>query len=110
MIIFPTKHDIYLDQDGEKVAVVQSYISANVCGVYEIRLFKVYMIDVKRPLLSLNNFSLVAERQGKMIVYTGCKWKIREGLDGMTCETAYITAENRLEAQNENNEERQIEF
>lgn len=102
MICFPTSTDIYLEQDGEKVAAVQSYMASKGDDGYHIRLSRVYMIDVKRPLYSLNNFSLVIEKPGKIIVYTGCRWKsiTEEGtLDSMIYEKADIVAESREEAQ-----------
>ena len=102
MICFPTSYDIYLEQDGEKVATVQSYMASKENYGYHIRLSRVYMIDVKRPLYSLDNFSLVVEKPGKIIVYTGCRWKsfTEEGtLNGMICESADIIAESREEAQ-----------
>ncbi len=101
MIVLPTSTDIYLEQNGEKVATVQSYMASKGDGVYQIRLSRVYMIDVKRPLCSLDNFSLVVEKPGKIIVYTGCRWRsiTEEGtLDRMICESADIIAESREEA------------
>ena len=101
MIVLPTSTDIYLEQNGEKVATVQSYMASKGDGVYQIRLSRVYMIDVKRPLCSLDNFSLVVEKPGKIIVYTGCRWRsiAEEGtLDRMICESADIIAESREEA------------
>lgn len=102
MIGFPTSYDIYLEQDGEKVATVQSYMASKGDNGYKIRLSRVCVVDVKRPLYSLNNFSLVVEKPGKIIMYTGCRWKsiTEEGtLDSMICEKADIVAENREEAQ-----------
>ena len=101
MIVLPTSTDIYLEQNGAKVATVQSYMASKGDGVYQIRLSRVYMIDVKRPLCSLDNFSLVVEKPGKIIVYTGCRWRsiTEEGtLDRMICESADIIAESREEA------------
>jgi len=102
MIVFPTSYDIYLEKDGEKVATVQSYMASKGDDGFHIRLSRVYMIDVKRLLYSLDNFSLVVEKPEKIIVYTGCRWKsiTEEGtLDSMICETADIIAERREEAQ-----------
>ena len=102
MITFPTSCDIYLEKNGEKVATVQSYIASKGDDGYYIKLSRVYMIDVKRPLYSLGNFSLVVEKPGGIIVYTGCRWKsiTEEGtLNSMICETADIIAESREEAQ-----------
>ena len=102
MIVFPTNTDIYLEQDGEKVAVVQSYMASKRDDGYHIRLSRVYMIDVKQPLCSLSNFSLVVEKPGGVIVYTRCRWNpiTEEGtLDSMICESADIIAENREGAQ-----------
>lgn len=101
MIVLPTSTDIYLEQNGEKVATVQSYMASKGDGVYQIRLSRVYMIDVKRPLCSLDNFSLVVEKPGKIIVYTGCRWRSiteEKTLDRMICESADIIAESREEA------------
>lgn len=101
MIGFPTSTNIYLEQNGEKVATVQSYMASKRDDGYHIRLSRVYMIDVKRPLYFLDNFSLVVEKPGKIIVYTGCRWEsiIEEGtLDNMICDRADIIAESREEA------------
>lgn len=100
MILLPTSYDIYLEQNGEKVATVQSYMSSKGNDGYQIRLSRVYMLDVKRPLYCLDNFSLVVEKPGKIIVYTGCHWKsmTEETLDRMLCEKADIIAESREEA------------
>lgn len=102
MIVFPTSYDIYLEKNGEKVATVQSYMASKGDDGYQIRLSRVYMIDVRRPLYSLDNFSLVVEKPNKIIVYTGCRWKSitdERTLDSMICETADIIAERREEAQ-----------
>lgn len=104
MINFPTSYDIYLEQNGEKVATVQSYKAIKIDDGYQISLSKVYMLDVKRSLCCLDNFSLVVEKPGKIIVYTGCHWKLmtEEGQpDGMICEKTDIIAENRKEATND---------
>lgn len=102
MILLPTSYDIYLEQNGEKVATVQSYKAVKVDDGYQIHLSRVYMIDVRRPLYSLDNFSLVVEKPNKIIVYTGCRWKSitdERTLDRMICEKADIIAESREEAQ-----------
>ena len=102
MITFPTSSDIYLEQDGKKVASLQSYMASKGDDGYHIQLSRVYMIDVNRPLSSLDNFSLVIEKPGKIIVHTGCRWKsiTEEGtLDRMICDRADIIAESREEAQ-----------
>ena len=101
MILFPTSYDIYLEQNGEKVATVQSYMARKGDDGYQIRLFRIYMLDVKRPLCHLENFSLVVENPGKIIVYTGCHWKPAEEegtMDSLSCEKADIIAESREEA------------
>ena len=101
MIVFSTSYDIYLEKDGEKVAIVQSYMASKGDDGYQIRLSRVYMIDVRRPLYSLDNFSLVVEKPNKIIVYTGCRWKSITGegtLDSMICENVDIIAESREEA------------
>ena len=101
MILFSTSYDIYLEQSGEKVATVQSYMASKGDDGYQISLSRVYMLDVKRPLYHLDNFSLVVEKPGKIIVYNGCHWKsmTEEGQpDGMICEKTDIIAESREEA------------
>ena len=101
MILLPTSYDIYLEQNGKKVATVQSYMASKNADGYQIRLSRVYTLDVKRPLYCLDNFSLVVEKPGKIIVYTGCHWKsmTEEGQpDGMICDRVDIIAESREEA------------
>lgn len=101
MTSFPTSYDIYLEQDGEKVATVQGYMASKGDEGYHIQLSRVYVVDVKKPLYSLDNFSLVVEKPGGIIVYTGCRWKSiteEETFDTMICEMADIIAENREEA------------
>ena len=101
MILLPTSCDIYLEQNGEKVATVQSYTASKGADGYQIRLFRIYMLDVKRPLCCLDNFSLVAEKPDIIIVYTGCHWKSKTEsgmLGSMICESADIIAESREEA------------
>ena len=102
MILLPTSYDIYLEQNGEKVATVQSYMAHKGDDGYQIRLSRVYMLDVKRFLYCLDNFSLVVENPGKIIVYTGCHWKSKTEsgtLDSMICGSVDIIAEGREEAQ-----------
>lgn len=101
MINFPTSYDIYLEQNGEKVATVLSYMASKGNDGYQIRLSRVYMLDVKRSLYCLDNFSLVIEKPGKTIVYTGCHWKSKTEsgmLDSMICDRVDIIAESREEA------------
>ena len=101
MILLPTSYDIYLEQNGEKVAAVQSYMAYKGDDGYQIRLSRAYVHDVKRPLCRLDNFSFVVEKPGKIIVYTGCHWKsmTEEGQpDGMICEKTDIIAESREKA------------
>ena len=78
MIGFPTSYDIYLEQDGEKVATVQSYMASKGDNGYKIRLSRVYVVDVNRPLYSLDNFFLVVEKPEPNID-TLCWFDMEEG-------------------------------
>ncbi|MBR4953666.1 MAG: hypothetical protein IKV47_06170 [Oscillospiraceae bacterium] len=95
---FPTSSDIYLEADGKKVAVVQSYRAtakktertieafgeaepvATITNqpVYTIVLTRLYATDSAISdgisFYDLRDFSLVIVKPDKRIVYTGCNW------------------------------------
>ena len=95
---FPTSSDIYLEADGKKIAVVQSYKAtakksertieafgekepvATIANqpVYTIMLTRLYATDSAISdgisFYDLSDFSLVIAKPDKRIVYTGCNW------------------------------------
>ena len=124
MIGFPTSSDIYLEADGKKIAVVQSYRSRSkrtsrnveafgetepVCTIegqrsYTIELTRLYATDEAVTdgidFYSVTDFSLVIVKPDRRIVYTGCQWsQIEEKgtLGDMVAETVTITASKRVE-------------
>ena len=121
---FPTSSDIYLELDGKKIAVVQSYKAktkrtgksveafgesepvATIGGqrVYTIELTRLYATDEAVcdgiDFHALDEFSLVIVKPDRRIVYTGCKWaNIDESgeLGEMITEKLTLTAAKRVE-------------
>ena len=121
---FPTSSDIYLEADGKKVAVVQSYKAtakksertieafgeaepvATVANqpVYTIVLTRLYATDSAISdgisFYALNDFSLVIVKPDKRIVYTGCNWsEISESgeLSQNVAEKVTLVASGRVE-------------
>ena len=107
---FPTSSDIYLEANGKKIAVVQSYRAVSKRASKSIEAFgetepvatleghKTYTIELTRiyatdtaisdgiDFYSINDFSLVIAKPDRRIVYTGCQWAdIQE--DGQLGET-----------------------
>ena len=96
--IFPMSSDIYLEADGKKIAVVQSYSTkatrssreieafgesepvATIAGAsrYEIELSRLYATDEAISdgisFYDLEDFSLVIVKPDRRVVYTGCNW------------------------------------
>lgn len=96
---FPTSSDIYLEIDGVKVAVVQSYSAratktstsveafgesepvATVDGqtTHEIELTRLYATDEAVQdgisFYNLADFSLVICKPDRKVIYSGCQWK-----------------------------------
>ncbi len=124
MVGFPTSSDIYLEADGKKIAVVQSYKaratrssknieafgeSEPVCAIegqqkYTIELTRLYATDEAISdgidFYTIRDFSLVIVKPDRRIVYTGCQWsQIEEDgeLGEMIAETITITASKRVE-------------
>lgn len=97
-IAFPTSSDIYLEADGKKIAVVQSYKAtakrseqiieafgepepvATIASqlTYKIELTRLYATDEAISdgidFHSLSDFSLVIVKPDRRVVYTGCQW------------------------------------
>ena len=121
---FPTSSDIYLEVDGKKVAVVQSYTartsrsSRNVEAFGEdepvatipgprnhvLELTRLYATDEAiRDGINfhdLEDFSLVICKPDRKIIYSGCQWSgIDEDgeLGAMVVETITIAAAKRIE-------------
>ena len=122
---FPTSSDIYLEADGKKIAVVQSYrASAKRAGSRFIEAFgesepvaaiqgqKSYTLKLKRlyatesavtdgiDFYSLSDFSLVIVKPDRRIIYTGCQWSdiVESGeLGEMIAEEITVTASRRVE-------------
>jgi len=121
---FPTSSDIYLEVDGKKVAVVQSYAAkssrrssaveafgeaepvATIPGQrsHVIELTRLYATDEAiRDGINfhdLEDFSLVICKPDRRIIYAGCQWSdIAEtgALGAMVVEKITIVAAKRLE-------------
>lgn len=123
---FPTSSDIYLEVDGTKVAVVQSYSAkatksskaveafgevepvATVPGqtVHTLELKRLYATDEAIrdgiDFYSLSGFSMVICKPDRKVIYSDCQWsKIDEvgTLGDMVMETVTIVATKRIETE-----------
>lgn len=123
---FPTSSDIYLEVDGTKLAVVQSYSAkatksskaveafgevepvATVPGqtVHTLELKRLYATDEAIrdgiDFYSLSGFSLVICKPDRKVIYSDCQWsKIDEvgTLGDMVMETVTIVATKRIETE-----------
>lgn len=123
---FPTSSDIYLEVDGVKVAVVQSYSAratktsstveafgeaepvATVPGqtTHTLELTRLYATDEAIrdgiDFYSLNGFSLVICKPDRKVIYSDCQWSsISEtgNLGDMVLEKVGIVATKRLETE-----------
>ena len=123
---FPTSNDIYLEVDGVKVAVVQSYSAkatktsstieafgekqpvATVAGPikHELELTRLYATDeaIRDGInfYNLENFSLVICKPDKRIIYSDCQWSaISEAasLGDMVLEKVTVVASKRIETE-----------
>ena len=124
IIGFPTSSDIYLEAEGKKIAVVQSYKAvakksekvieafgeaepvATIASQmsYRIELTRLYATDEAISdgidFHSLSNFSLVIVKPDRRVVYTGCQWsEIQEDgrLSEMVAEHITVLASHRVE-------------
>ena len=123
---FPTSSDIYLEVNGTKVAVVQSYTAkasktskaveafgeeepvATVPGktVHTLELKRLYATDeaIRDGLdfYSLSGFSLVICKPDRKIIYSNCQWSsIQEQaeLGTMVLEQVTVVASRRMETE-----------
>lgn len=121
---FPTSSDIWLEVDGQKVAVVQGYSCkasrtsmtveafgedepvATVQGPqsYVIQLSRLYATDQAAAdglnFYELKNFSLVICKPDRKVIYSGCQWSAiqEEGKVGsMVAEKVTVVAASRIE-------------
>jgi hypothetical protein len=121
---FPTSSDIYLELDGKKVAVVQSYTAkaaktsqpveafgesepvATLNGQrkYTLELTRLYATDDAISdginFYDLSDFSLVICKPDRKIIYSGCEWSgISEqgDLNAMVAEKITVVASRRIE-------------
>ena len=121
---FPTSADIYLELDGRKVAVVQSYTTrasktsrnveafgeeepvATIAGQrkYVLELTRLYATDDAVSdgvnFYDLSDFSLVICKPDRKVIYSGCEWsEIQEDgqLNAMVAEKVSVIAAKRIE-------------
>ena len=121
---FPTSSDIYLELDGKKVAVVQSYTAkaqkssmnveafgekepvATIAGQhkYTLELTRLYATDDAVSdginFYDLADFSLVICKPDRKIIYSSCEWSQihEEGqLNAMVAEKITVAATKRIE-------------
>lgn len=121
---FPTSADIYLEMDGRKVAVVQSYTakaaktsqsieafgeSEPVAAIdgqrkYTLELTRLYATDDAVSdginFYDLEDFSLVICKPDRKVIYSGCQWSDiqEEGqLNAMVAEKVSLVASKRIE-------------
>ena len=120
----PTSSDIYLEVDGKKVAVVQSYTAkasktsrtveafgesepvAIIPGqnTYTLQLQRLYATDDAISdgvnFYELKDFSLVICKPDRQVIYSGCQWSdiSEEGqLGAMVLESVTVLASKRIE-------------
>ena len=121
---FPTSSDIYLELDGRKVAVVQSYMAKAVKSSQSVEAFgesepvatiagqKKYVLELTRlyatddaisdgiNFYDLADFSLVICKPDRKVIYSGCEWSTieEEGqLNAMVAEKITVVASKRIE-------------
>ena len=121
---FPTSSDIYLELDGRKVAVVQSYMAKAVKSSQSVEAFgesepvatiegqKKYTLELTRlyatddavsdgiNFYELKDFSLVICKPDRKIIYSGCEWStIQEDgqLIALGAEMVSVVASKRIE-------------
>ena len=121
---FPTSSDIWLEMDGQKVAVVQSYnckaarssVTVEAFGEdepvatvqgpqsYVIQLTRLYATDRAiadgLDFYGMKDFSLVICKPDRKVIYSGCQWgEIQEDakLGQMVMEKLTLVARSRME-------------
>ncbi|MDD6023677.1 MAG: hypothetical protein PUC06_05485 [Oscillospiraceae bacterium] len=126
-IKIPTSADIYLEVNGVKVAVVQSYRAlttresknieafghqepvATIRGLsrYSLELSRIYATENALRdginFYELEDFSLVIVKPDRRVIFTGCQWTSLEestALGGTVMEKVSLTASSRMELMN----------
>ena len=121
---FPTSSDIYLELDGRKIAVVQSYTAKASKSSQSVEAFgesepvatiegqRKYTLELTRlyateeavsdgiNFYDLQDFSLVICKPDRKIIYSGCQWSAiqEEGqLNAMVAERVTVVAAKRIE-------------
>ena len=121
---FPTSADIYLELDGKKVAVVQSYTARATKSSQSVEAFgesepvatiegqKNYRLELTRLYATddavsdgidfheLRDFSLVICKPDRKVIYSGCEWSAIEEdgqLNAMVAEKITVVASRRIE-------------
>ena len=104
---FPTSSDIYLELEGKKVAVVQSYSVRTTIGgqcQYVLELTRLYATDDAISdgidFYAMRDFSLVICKPDRRVIYSGCNWSAiaEEGkLGAMVAEKVSVLARKRIE-------------
>lgn len=124
---FPTSSDIYIEANGRKVAVVQSYRAlasrservveafgekepvATIATqlTYKLELTRLYAtqeaVSDGINFHELENFSLVIVKPDRRVIYTGCQWSAIEEsgeLSQMVAERITLVASHRTEMAN----------
>lgn len=121
---FPTSSDIYLELDGRKIAVVQSYSAKAQKSSRNVEAFgesepittiegqKTYTLELTRlyatedaisdgiNFYDLRDFSLVICKPDRKVIYSNCQWSAiqEEGqLNSMVAEKVTLVASKRIE-------------
>ena len=121
---FPTSSDIYLEADGARVAVVQSYAAKTTKSSTAVEAFgesepvatspgqAAHMIELSRlyatdqairdglNFYEMKDFSLVICKPDRKVIYSGCQWSsIQESasIGSMVLEKVTLVASRRIE-------------
>lgn len=123
---FPTSSDIYLEADGVRVAVVQSYAAKTTKSSTAVEAFgesepvatspgqATHVIELSRlyatdqairdglDFYGMKDFSLVICKPDRKVIYSGCQWSsIQESanIGSMVLEKVSLVASRRIEIQ-----------
>lgn len=123
---FPTSSDIYLEADGVRVAVVQSYAAKTTKSSSAVEAFgesepvatspgqAAHVIELSRlyatdqairdglDFYEMKDFSLVICKPDRKVIYSGCQWSsIQESasIGSMVLEKVSLVASRRIEIQ-----------
>lgn len=124
IMTFPTSKDIYIEIDGKRLAVAQSYKAkttresryVEAFGSLEpvgtvggrikhvLELTRVYVIHTSETenidFHGIEDFNVVIVKPDRKIIYTGCQWSSIDesvALNDMVYETLTVIAKNRME-------------